>query len=268
MTVLAQEPPRARSLRIVLEVAFVGLFLLLIWNNFALRRQQARVAAAVSPARGFMVKDYVETIPTVDLNGRPGSLDLRGQRTIVAVIDPRCESCRELIASLRGARGVRVLSVAPPAVTRPLAERSGLAAVTSVVGQPLPKGNERQLQFFPQLFVVDRGKVVRTCASVGECVSQFTPRADAGSSERSRHVVPRRPWRMHRDGAIDPASARGMNWGLAPPKPLQHSQHQRRELLLHAGGRVHDLLVVELLLEDAGGHVGDAGDAEDGDLHV
>ena len=170
MTVLAQEAPRVRWLRVALEAAVVTVFLLLIWNNFALRRQQARVAAAISPERGFVVKDFVETIPTVDLSGRQGSLDLRGGRTVVAIVDPRCESCRELIVSLRSVPGVRVLSVAPAADTRDLATRSGLGAVTTMIGRPLPSKVERQLQIYPQLLVVDRGKVVRTCAAVAECL--------------------------------------------------------------------------------------------------
>ena len=40
------------------------------------------------------------------------------------------------------------------------------------------------------------------------------------------------------------------------------------ELLLGAAADVHDVFVVDGFVEDAGGHVGDEGDAEDFDAHV
>jgi hypothetical protein len=170
MTELVTERPRTRGLRMVLEAAVVVVFVLLIWNNYTLRRQQARSAAgAAAPARGFVPKDVIETIPTVALDGTRGTLDLRPSRSVVAVVDPRCESCKELIATLRPQPDLHVLSVAPPAETRAMAEQAGLTAVTRTLGEPLPAKAAAQLRNYPQVFVVDRGKVVRTCATVAEC---------------------------------------------------------------------------------------------------
>lgn len=50
-----------------------------------------------------------------------------------------------------------------------MAEQSGLTAVTRTLGDPLPANIAAQLHVYPQLFVVDRGKVVRTCATLAEC---------------------------------------------------------------------------------------------------
>ncbi|HEU4889192.1 MAG TPA: hypothetical protein VFV49_15000 [Thermoanaerobaculia bacterium] len=169
MTALVTERPRTPALRMLLEAAVIVVFLLLIWNNYTLRRQQPAGAQGASPARGFIPKDLLETIPTVALDGKPGTLDLRQSRSVVAIVDPRCESCKELIATLRPQPGLHVLSVAPLAETRTMAAQSNLTAVTRILGEPLPDRIGAQFHVYPQVFVVDRGKVVRTCATVGEC---------------------------------------------------------------------------------------------------
>lgn len=163
-------PPGTRVLRFLLEGAVVVMFVLLIASNYTLRRQVRASAIPAIQRHGFVPKDVVASIPTVGLDGRPGTLDLQAGRTIVAIVDPRCESCRELIATMRGAaEGIRVLSVAPPAETRTMAQEFGLASVTTGIGKPLPARVDAQLQIYPQLFVVDRGRVVRTCATLAEC---------------------------------------------------------------------------------------------------
>jgi hypothetical protein len=159
---VASTPPRSRlSLRVVLEWAVVVVFALLIWNNYTLRRQQVRAAAA-TPRQAFAARDVFRALPVVDTTGRESVLELAHGRAVVAIVDPRCESCRELIAQLRGTRA-HVISLAPMAETRKMNVPAYVARA------PLPPEVERQLQIYPQLFVVDRGKVVRTCATVAEC---------------------------------------------------------------------------------------------------
>ena len=162
--------PRTRFLRPLLEGAVVVLFLLLIRNNYTLRRQ-ARAAAITVSEHGFVARDVVPpAIPVVDVGGKPQTLDLRTARTTVAIVDPRCESCRELVSTLRGTSAVRVLSVAPLEETRRMAQQSGLAQATFTLGQSsLPKRFESKLRIYPQLFIVDGGKVVRSCATLAEC---------------------------------------------------------------------------------------------------
>ena len=170
MTDLVEERPRALSLRILLEAAVVVVFLLLIWNNYTLRRQQSG-AAATRPAthRGFVPRDMLAQVPVTGLDGTRGTLDLQHRRGVVAIVDPRCDSCRELIATMRGASGVSVISLAPAEPTRAMAQEAGLLASTHLLAGPLPEAVEAQMHIYPQLFVVDRGRVMRTCATLAEC---------------------------------------------------------------------------------------------------
>ena len=160
------ERPRSRGLRMLLEIAVVVVFLLLVWNNYTLRQQQTRGPVGAGPTRGFIPKEVVAPIPTVALDGTRGTLDLRQSRSVVAIVDPRCESCKEIIATLRPQPNLHVLSVAPLEETRAMASQSGLTTITRTLVEPYPSA---QFHTYPQVFVVDRGRVVRTCATVNEC---------------------------------------------------------------------------------------------------
>jgi hypothetical protein len=158
--------PRLRPL---LEVGVAVVFLLLIWHNYTLRRHLARAAAASRTARGFVPNDTLAGVPTFDLNGNPGSLDLGKTRTTLAIVDPRCDSCRELLAQLPPGGGVRIVSVAPVAETAALAKEARIETITHALGKPLPAALEAKFHINPQVFVVDRGRVVRTCVNFAEC---------------------------------------------------------------------------------------------------
>lgn len=138
------------------------VFVLLIWNNFTLRRQQTRAAAAVKSSRGFAVGERLGAIPATSLDGRPNDLDLRASRGIVAIVNPGCESCRELVASMRGVSDVHVLSVVSPGA-------KDLGAGTRVIPENVTGAFGAQLKTYPQLFVIDHGEIVRTCARIAEC---------------------------------------------------------------------------------------------------
>jgi hypothetical protein len=157
---LAAEQPRSRGIRI-LEIAVIASLVALVWNNYTLRRQQTRAAAATKLARGFVPKDELHAIPVL---GSHAAIDLTKGRAVVAVVDPRCDSCRELVGTLRAAPDLHVISVAPPAETKQLAHLNA-----RTLGGPLPPAVAAQFKIYPQLFVVDRGNVVRTCATVAEC---------------------------------------------------------------------------------------------------
>jgi hypothetical protein len=159
---------RAPRLRLLLEVAVAVVFLLLIWHNYTLRRQLARAAAASRTARGFVPNDTLASVPTLDRNGNPGSLDLENTRTTLAIVDPRCDSCRELLRQLPPS-GVQIVSVAPVAETAALAKEVKAEAITHALGRPLPSALEAKFHINPQVFVVDRGRVVRTCVNFAEC---------------------------------------------------------------------------------------------------
>lgn len=156
-------------LKTILEVAVVIVFVLLVWNNFSLRRQQSRAAAAKKSGHGFVARERVGAIPATALDGTRRDLDLRNTRAVVAIVNPSCDSCREILNAVRGATDVHVLSVGSLAETQAMAKDLGLGATASVVAQPVPKGLASRLQIYPQLFVLDGGEVVRTCARIEEC---------------------------------------------------------------------------------------------------
>jgi hypothetical protein len=175
--------PRTRALTIrgVLEAAVVVVFALLIWNSFTLRRQWSHAAAAAKSARAFAVHDSIDNVPIVRLTGTQDTLHFGG-RTIVAIVDPRCESCRELLRGIHGDSGVQVLSVAPLPETNAMARTTGLTAVTYKLKDPAAGTADLRLQIYPQLFVVERGRVVRTCASITECGTAGGSRGAARST--------------------------------------------------------------------------------------
>ena len=157
----------AAVLKTVLEFAVVVVFGLLIWNNYTLRRERARSAAAVDFVRGVAAGERIGVIPALALDGRRRDLDLRDGRAIVAIVKPGCASCDPLIASARNEPDVHVLSVASLADTRALAK--DLGPDPAVLAPPAGGGLAASLQIYPQLFVIDRGQIVRTCARIEEC---------------------------------------------------------------------------------------------------
>jgi hypothetical protein len=176
MTDMVAIPQDRRSVRFAthaLEIGFAILFVVLAWNNFTLRRQLA--AAVATPARNgadagyFITGDKLERLDVLDLSGRPAAVDFRSTRTLVAIVNPTCRSCVATVADLTGARNARVLSVASPAETAPLVAKAGLAPVTSIVPPNLGGDAGRKLVHFPQVLIVDKGMVVRTCKTVSEC---------------------------------------------------------------------------------------------------
>ena len=81
-------------------------------------------------------------------------------------MNPGCESCRELIASAREVSGVHVLSAASLEESRALAKDLGPnARVITPFGGALGA----RLQVYPQVFVIDRGEIVRVCRDIREC---------------------------------------------------------------------------------------------------
>jgi hypothetical protein len=154
-------------LRALLEVAVVVVFALLIWNNFTLRRQQTLAAAAVKTSRGLAAREKLGVIPATTLDGKQSDLDFRTTRGILAIVNPTCESCKELMASTRGVPGVHVLSAASLEETR--AQAKNLDPNVRVLMPSVRGALGTQLRTYPQLVVIDHGEVVRTCAKIEEC---------------------------------------------------------------------------------------------------
>ncbi len=162
-----EQRPATPVLRTILEVAVVVVFAFLVWNNYTLRRQQVRSAAAAKSTRGFAVNEQIGAIPAMSLDGRRNDLDLRNARGIVAIVNPSCDSCRELMASARNAPDVHLLAVTSPAEAR--ARANELGPNTRILPPRLEGALGARLQTYPQVFVIDRGAIVRTCSRIDEC---------------------------------------------------------------------------------------------------
>ena len=152
-----------------LEVAVVVLCAVLIWQNMTMRRQVAAVASQGGRVLRFAANELFNPVPVVDMNGRRAALPLQDPRTLIAVVEPGCDSCIRVMRELRDAPGVRIVSTANLEDTRRAAESTGVTASTFVLGTPIPRGIRARFTVYPQLLVVERGRVVRTCATVAEC---------------------------------------------------------------------------------------------------
>lgn len=159
-----------------LEVAAIAAICVLVWSNYTLRARvrRAQHAHAEAPLRAFAVGDRLERVQAVRPDGSPQNVDLRARRTVVAVLNPSCGTCQAALAQLGNTSRIASVVFASrdsEAGLADLAARFGLRErVFSISTAASPQFRERFV-INPQIFVVDRGKVVRTCDSVAECAA-------------------------------------------------------------------------------------------------
>jgi hypothetical protein len=152
---------------VVLPLAALAVFLLILRQNAILRKQ---LTAKLSSSDRFYAGDRLDRLQVADMQGRSTVLELKDKRIILAVVQPSCASCELLIRGVRPGSNTAVLSLATAAETRPIVEPVGIAPMTfSIAGQPLDPKLAAKLSFYPQILLVDRGAVVRTCASLDYC---------------------------------------------------------------------------------------------------
>ena len=158
-----------RALEVAVVIAIGGL----IWSNYTLRARGARAQSA-RPAtlQAFAVGERFDRIPVVRADGSAQTLDLTAGRTLVAVLNPSCGSCQTSLAQLGAISPLPSIVFAakdsPPGLPEAAAKAGLRDRVYTVATAASPQFRERFV-VNPQIFVVDRGKVVRTCASVAEC---------------------------------------------------------------------------------------------------
>ncbi len=157
-----------------LEGAVILAVGVLVWSNYSLRAQVRR-AQTVRPAaamRAFAVGERLDRVPVVRADGSAQTLDLTSGRMVVAVLNPSCGTCQTTLAQLGAALSVPSLIFASrdaDAGLSAVAAKFGLRdRAYTVSGSVSPQFRERFV-INPQIFVIDRGKIVRTCDSVAEC---------------------------------------------------------------------------------------------------
>lgn len=163
-----QQTKRAVPVAIAaVQVAAVVVFVLVVWQHYRLRRV---VSARVASAGQFFVGDLLPTIPVYDLTGRQKMIDLRSGRSTIAIIEPGCDSCEKTIQDVRNAPSITVISLAPTKPTQAAAEKAGITGnIYTTSGVKLPEKIARKVLKYPQIMLVDRGTVVRICATINEC---------------------------------------------------------------------------------------------------
>jgi hypothetical protein len=140
---------------------------LVVRQNAKLRRQiGARTASLNRLAPG----DRVGRLPLITLTGQQKPADFTKGRRILAIVDPTCGSCVRTMNEVHADPTATVVSVATAAVTTPIAEKAGIASMTYTLDHAkLPPAMAQRLRYFPQVVLIDRGIVMRTCKSVAEC---------------------------------------------------------------------------------------------------
>jgi hypothetical protein len=170
--------------RRLFEAAFVAIFLLQIYVNVMLHRQVKALEGALRMARQsaasetFRVGDSVPSLPVRTLDGRDIVLNPAAARmnTMILVIDPECEACREAVDDIRkGAitgRGMIILSTVEKG-TKELAGPAAVANYTYVLLPNIPVSLRIKLSHPPTVLLLNpRGRVTRVCDRPANCVEK------------------------------------------------------------------------------------------------
>jgi hypothetical protein len=156
------EPKVWRRVALVLEIAAVAALLFLVWQNAQLRRTAKLAMRSAAPR--FHAGDSLPGLQVIDLTGKPQTLRFQEGRVVVALVDPGCGTCQDVIRSLRSVSSARIISVADLAGTEPLLRGTPNAYVSD------PRDPLRgQFGKVPQILLVEQEKVMRTCATAREC---------------------------------------------------------------------------------------------------
>lgn len=147
----------------VLEVAVVAALLFLAWQNAQLRRKATLLMRSAAPR--FQAGDSLPALQVIDLTGKPRTLRFQEGRVVVALVDPGCGSCQEVIRGLRSVPTARIISVVDLPATEPLLR----GTPNAYVGDPRDP-LRRQFGKVPQILIVEQEKVMRTCVTARECV--------------------------------------------------------------------------------------------------
>jgi uncharacterized membrane protein len=158
-----------KALPRVLEVVALIVFVLVVRDNFRLRKMAASAALAATRANGtrlFQAGDTITEVQAFDVAGTPRQVSFREGRSLVAVVDPTCDSCKRVISGLPADGSAVVLSMAAPEAFR----QGDGKAIRGRIYSIDPMKRDPRLATNPQVLLVDNGRVVRTCAEPAGCV--------------------------------------------------------------------------------------------------
>ena len=161
---------RPATILIVLgQIAVLVIFFLLIRKNLQLQRLvKARVELARSGTR-FYAGDRLQSLSLRDMTDRNVVLDVQQGQTLLVVIHPGCGSCSAAIDEVSSVEGASVVSLAPLAETRRMAQTKGLRSAYVARQESMPPAVARKLTHYPQIVVIEQGTIIRTCNTVAHC---------------------------------------------------------------------------------------------------
>ncbi len=151
----------------ILELGAIVVFCLLVWKNAELRRQLT--SATGGQSRVLTAGQRLDGLQITDLNGQRRDFKPEAERSLVIVVDPGCGSCDRVLAAVPPTVQPYVLSIGKADATKKMAERYKLLSSTFLVQPPLPATLDRAFRSSPQIVAVQRGSVMRTCATLLEC---------------------------------------------------------------------------------------------------
>jgi hypothetical protein len=170
--------------RRLFEAAFVAIFLVQIYVNVMLHRQVKALEGALRMARQsaasetFRVGDTLPSLPVRTLDGREIILNPAAARmnTMMLVIDPECEACREAVEDIRkGAirgRGMVILSTVEKG-TKELAAAAGVTNYAYVLLPNTPISLRIKFAHPPTVLLLNpRGRVTAVCDRPLNCVQK------------------------------------------------------------------------------------------------
>ncbi len=151
----------------VAQALLIGLVAFMLWAHTGMKR---RVIAAERMVGGhFAAGDALAELVVLDTAYRQSTLSFQSSRVQVVLVNPSCDSCAAVARTLGGHPQTLVLTMAPPQAAKEFVERYRVANPTYAIARPLPRGVGARMGAAPQIFVIDHGRVVRTCASLTEC---------------------------------------------------------------------------------------------------
>lgn len=154
---------------VLLQAAALVVLILVVRQNARLRRQ---IGGRIASCDRFAAGDRVGRLPLSTLAGRQEPVDFTQGRRALVIVDPNCGTCARTIAAIKPGAPITVLSLARAEETRAVAERANIAAMTYTYAPSgkLPAVVDQKLRYYPQILLIDRGVVVRTCQTIGDCL--------------------------------------------------------------------------------------------------
>ena len=156
----------ATVVSILVQIAAIGVLILLLRQNLVLRRL---IHARVASVDRFAPGDRFVNVPVIDSFGRSTVLDLERTSAVVLIVDPSCESCVRKVSALGDVSAI-ILSLAPIGRTQSLlGPAPPHVTLLAVDRSRVPPAARSRFTYYPQILSVEHGRVVRTCAEAIHC---------------------------------------------------------------------------------------------------